>query len=248
MIQAKQRLRMDLENLGICPGDIVLVHASMKAIHTYLSPVAVLLVLQDAVGTNGTVLFPTLTYNTVTEQTPYFDSERNMACTGILPRTFQLMPNVYRSVHPTHSVAARGASAAALTANHLKDNTPVGPNSPFMQLVPHGGKLLFIGDVVNCCTFMHGVEEDAAVPYVLRRDPVLYRVNGVELEYYPHNFVNIAAQCYSRIKALPDVGMRTGNLGKAPCWVFEAAPLFKRAKEKLLQNPYHFVNVRVHCD
>lgn len=174
----KEMYLEQLRALGIREGDAVLVHSSMKAIGTALSPEEILAVLQAAVGGEGTLLLPALTYESVTPEHPVFDSRTSVPCIGLLPRTFQTLPGVLRSAHPTHSVCARGRLAETLTAEHILDNTPVGPHSPFMRLADCGGKLLFIGEVVDCCTFMHGLEEIAGVDYVLNRDTTAYTVDG----------------------------------------------------------------------
>ncbi|MGN0478487.1 MAG: AAC(3) family N-acetyltransferase [Hominenteromicrobium sp.] len=232
-----------LRTLGIRPGDAVLVHSSMKAIGTTCTPKEILAVLQAAVGDAGTLLLPALTYENVTPEHPVFDSRTSVPCIGLLPRTFQAMPDVLRSVHPTHSVCARGKNAGMLTAEHILDNTPVGPHSPFMRLADFGGKLLFIGEVVDCCTFMHGLEEIAGVDYVLNPEPSEYIVNGERRAYYTHNFSAVAAQRYSRIKAIPGMIMQTGRLGRAPCYLFDARSLRENALALLRRDPHFFVQM-----
>lgn len=233
-----------LRALGIKSGDAVLVHSSMKAIGTALSPTEILDVLQEAVGTDGTLLLPALTYENVTEEHPVFDSHTSVPCIGLLPRTFQALPDVLRSAHPTHSVCARGKLAETLTAAHILDNTPVGPHSPFMRLADCGGKLLFIGEVVDCCTFMHGLEEIAGVDYVLNRDTTAYIVNGEQRDYFTHDFSTVEAQRYSRIKSLPGIKMQQGLLGHAPCYLFDAQDLRERALAQLHRDPHFFVQIK----
>ncbi len=54
----REKLRQDLSVLGVKEGDAVLVHSSMKALGTKLSPEEVIDVLQEAVGESGTLLMP----------------------------------------------------------------------------------------------------------------------------------------------------------------------------------------------
>ena len=239
----KEMYLEQLRALGIREDDAGLVHSSMKAIGTALSPEEILSVLQAAVGSEGTLLLPGLTYESVTPEHPVFDSRTSVPCIGLLPRTFQTLPGVLRSVHPTHSVCARGRLAETLTAEHILDNTPVGPHSPFMRLADCGGKLLFIGEVVDCCTFMHGLEEIAGVDYVLNRDTTAYIVDGERRDYFAHDFSTVAAQRYSRIKSIPDIKMHTGCLGNAPCYLFDAQDLRERALSLLRLDPHFFVQI-----
>lgn len=134
-----KKLLADMKALGIKEGETILVHASMKALGTKETPETVLDTLQAALGDDGTLLLPALTYENVTPEHPVFDADKTVPCIGLLPRTFWRMPGVVRSVHPTHSVCVRGKRAAELTALHGEDITPVGKNSPFMKLPEIGG-------------------------------------------------------------------------------------------------------------
>ena len=115
-------------NLGIAPGDVVLMHSSMKALGIDHTPKGFLLELKQALTNDGTLLLPALTYETVTLEKPFFSIADSEPCVGILPKTFMKMDKIKRSMHPTHSVCAWGAKANELTREHIKDNTPVGPN------------------------------------------------------------------------------------------------------------------------
>lgn len=49
----REQLRQDLSALGVKEGDAVLVHSSMKALGTKLTPQEVIDTLQEAVGEGG---------------------------------------------------------------------------------------------------------------------------------------------------------------------------------------------------
>ena len=177
-----EKFRQELSELGLCGGDVVLVHSSMKAIGTKRTPEEIIDDIQAVLGEEGTLLIPALTYDNVTKEDPVFDSEKTEPCIGLLPRVFMHMPDVLRSVNPTHSVCARGKLAHTMTVGHAMDDTAVGPHSPFMLLPKYRGKLLFIGDILESCTFMHGVENIVMPPYIRKTAPVKYTVNGEERE------------------------------------------------------------------
>lgn len=63
------------------------------------------------------------------------------------------------------------------------DNTAVGVHSPFMLLPCYKGKLLFIGDILNACTFMHGIEEIVKPLYIRPASEKSYTVNGETRSY-----------------------------------------------------------------
>ena len=238
-----KKLLADMKALVIKEGETILVHASMKALGTKETPETVLNTLQAALGDDGTLLLPALTYENVTPEHPVFDADKTVPCIGLLPRTFWKMPGVVRSVHPTHSVCARGKRAAELTALHGEDITPVGKNSPFMKLPEIGGRLLFIGEVLDCCTFMHGVEERFGTDYVLTKEKIRYVVNGEEKYMYGHDFKGWETT-YRRVKEILDPAKNeivTGKIGDATCYLIDAKALLKRAEEKLQENQHWFV-------
>lgn len=237
----KETLTKQLLEMGVRPGDTVLVHSSMKAIGTALPPEDVIEALYGAVCPGGTLLLPALTYENVTPDAPVFDSRTTEPCIGLLPRTFFHMPGVVRSVHPTHSVCALGKNAAQLTAGHEQDITPVGPNSPFMRLAFCGGKLLFIGEVLHACTFIHGVEELFGTDYVLTREKIRYIVDGKERWMYGHDFHGWGSE-YERVKdILTGDALIRGRFGQAPCYLIDAAALREAALKKLGEDMHYFV-------
>ncbi|MCL2662309.1 MAG: AAC(3) family N-acetyltransferase [Oscillospiraceae bacterium] len=240
-------IRNQLRDLSIAPGDVVLMHSSMKALETELTPEDFLLELMDALTNAGTLLLPALTYESVTLEHPYFTVTESEPCVGVLPKTFMKMRGVQRSMHPTHSVFAWGANADALTREHIKDNTPVGPFSPFMLLPGFDGKILFVGDILHSCTFMHGIEEIVKAPYVMNKDMTKYTLTDakgitVNKDYYTHNFKGWEQE-YPRIRDIlkyPDI--RTGFICAAPCTLINPKKLKTAAIERFHEDIYAFVS------
>ena len=241
------RLRKQLNSIGISPGDVVLMHSSMKALGTELTPEGFLLELMQALTDNGTLLLPALTYENVTLEKPFFSLTDSEPCVGILPKTFLKMDGVKRSMHPTHSVCAWGAKADELTGRHIQDNTPVGPYSPFMLLTEVGGKVLFVGDILHSCTLLHGVEEIVNAPYLMNKDMTEYTLAdafGVISKklYYTHNFKGWNQE-YPRIRDIltfPDI--RFGTVYNAPCTLFDAKKLKTAAIERFQEDIFAFVS------
>ena len=240
-------LHGQIHDLGICAGDTVLMHSSMKALGTDKTPESFLLELMHILTDKGTLLLPALTYESVTKEHPYFSASESEPCIGILPKTFLKMDGVIRSMHPTHSVCAWGASAETMTGKHQHDNTPVGPNSPFMLLPEYNGKILFVGDILHSCTFMHGVEEIVDAPYVMNNDMTEYTLtdsagNTYKKEYYTHNFKGWEQE-YTRIREIltyPDI--RTGFICAASCFLIDAEKLKTAAIERFKKDIYAFVS------
>ena len=237
-----------LTSLGIHPGDTVLVHSSMKALGIRETPETFLRAFCDYLGKDGTLLLPALSYGSVGASQPLFDIRNTPACIGLLPNTFLAMDGVVRSMHPTHSVAARGKRAEELTREHWLDETPVGAHSPFRLLPGVGGKILMIGNINEHCTFMHGMEEIAHAPYCLEKEKTRYLLrdaDGTEREVfqYHHDFRDIAAQRYDRfdlVLSAPDVIHE--KLFSADCTAIDASALQRAAVAKMKEDPYFFVD------
>ena len=240
MMTESQRFQQQLADLGLKPGDTVLVHASMKAMNTARTPEEIIEDIQQVLGGEGTLLFPALTYDNVNREQPVFDSEITEPCVGLLASTFWKLPGVERSMHPTHSVCARGRLAHTLTVGHAMDDTAVGPHSPFMLLPVYGGKLLFIGDVLHACTMMHGVEDIVLPPYI-RRMKARFTVNGQEREYTVNDDYGWGSEFQRIGELLEEPDIRRGTLGEGPATLIDARALLAAALMRMRAEPYAFV-------
>jgi aminoglycoside 3-N-acetyltransferase len=153
-----------LRRLGLKPGDVLMVHSSLDRFEGFTGkPTDIILALQEVVSPGGTILMPTLPFvGTAIDyisQAKIFDVFHSPSQMGLLTELFRRSPEVYRSVHPTHSVAAWGAKVEELIADHHLARTPCGAGSPFLRLLDHEGKLLFLGTGIRAMTFFHAVEE-----------------------------------------------------------------------------------------
>ena len=131
--------------------------------------------LLEAIGPEGTLLMPALTYASVSPEQPVFDVEKTPCCVGAIPEHFRRRPGTRRSIHPTHSVCGIGPRAAYLLGEHHLDKTPCGPHSPFQRLREVKGQIVMLGCGIGPNTSMHAMEECFGVPYLFRRG-----VDGVQ--------------------------------------------------------------------
>jgi aminoglycoside 3-N-acetyltransferase len=243
-------LRQDLEALGIKSGDTVLMHSSFRSLGGIEDGAdGFYRGFLDLLGRYGTLAVPTLTYNSVYE-TKLFDVLNTPGCVGWLSEFFRTKTEgVIRSLHPTHSCAARGYNAAFLTADNERDITPCGSNSAFRKLPLLGGKILMLGCTLAPCTSMHGVEETVDSPYVFAdMPPVDYRVidkNGAEhlMPVYRHGFSFYRyEQRYTRIdQVLKSPELVKGRILDADAYLIDAAALWKKCRLKMMEEPYFFV-------
>ncbi len=167
------RLVADLISLGLSNGAVVLVHSSLSRLGNVVGGAETVVdALQEAVGSSGTVLFPTLTGSPKDgpSQPPVFDVRSTPCWTGRIPETARQRSGARRSLHPTHSVTALGSSAAFYISGHEQTATPCDRHSPYYRLIANGGQILLLGATQDSNTTLHCLEELADVPYHLQDD------------------------------------------------------------------------------
>lgn len=154
----------ELRACGIQPGDCVFVHSSYTNFEGFQgSALDVINALRRAVGEQGTLLMPTLSFTgsavAYAAKKKIFDPTISPSFVGLLPEMFRRSPGVSRSLHPTHSVAATGARAAwFLQDHHLADN-PCGRGTPYFRLIETDAKILLLDVGLSKLTFYHTIEE-----------------------------------------------------------------------------------------
>ena len=167
-------LRADLQHLGIRAGDVVMVHAAMSKVGRCLNgPDAFIRALLDAVGPTGTILAYTDWHgaydelldeqNRVSfewrEHIPPFDptASRAIRDNGVLAELIRTTPGAMRSGNPGASIAALGAAAEWLAADHPLDYG-CGAGSQLAKLVAAGGKVMILGAPLDTMTLLHHAE------------------------------------------------------------------------------------------
>jgi aminoglycoside 3-N-acetyltransferase len=124
---------------------------------------------------DGTLLMPTMTWRTVTVDNPDWDELATTSHTGVMSEIFRTRCAEARSIHPTHSVAARGRDAAALLSQHHLVDTPVSAKSPYGLLRDRETFILMIGVGLESVTVIHLPEELNAPDVYLRPQIETYR-------------------------------------------------------------------------
>jgi aminoglycoside 3-N-acetyltransferase len=169
-----KRLARDLRRLGLADGDLVCVHSSLSGVgYLVRGADTVIEALLAVVGERGTVMMPTFsgadsTYRYVKSGPPPFDPERAPVTTGALADRFRHWPGVRRSLHPTHSVAARGPLADELLRGHEQSDTPFGDETPYARVERLGGKVLLLNSNAN--SLLHRIQEEMDWPNHYRRE------------------------------------------------------------------------------
>ena len=245
--EAREGLARDLASAGIEPGMILLVHSSLRSMgHLPGGAETVIHGLFDALGADGTLLMPALSYQYVTLATPMFDIRRTPSNVGVIPETFRLMRGVIRSVNPTHSVCGIGKHAPGMLDEHHLDDTPCGAHSPFHKLRDAGGFILFLGCGLKPNTSMHAIEEIVEPPYLFG-DMIDYTVtladgNMLRTRNRRHDFCGWE-QRYDRVESLlQGRGLIHGRVMEATSHLVDARLLWECALGALRKNQFYFVD------
>lgn len=149
-----------LRGLGMREGMGVMVHSSLSKFgHVEGGAPTVIAALMSILTDKGTLLMPTFNHGKPFEEggPGFFDPLHTPTTNGIIPDTFWRMPGVWRSLDPTHPIAAWGHNAQDYVRNHHRTLT-MGPESPLGRLYTEGGYALLLGVNYRSNTFHHVVE------------------------------------------------------------------------------------------
>lgn len=197
--RSAQRIGADLRHLGVNAGDLLMVHASLRAI----GPVdegadGVLDALEATVGPHGT-LFMTLgardnrawVNDKPERERPDLLREAEPFDTlvtpsdpevGVLAEVFRTRPRTKVSDHPEGRFGASGP-----LSDRLLDDVPwddyYGPDSPLERFVHAGGRILRLGADLDTLTLLHYAEYLAPLPSKrrVRRHRMVTGPRGSEL-------------------------------------------------------------------
>lgn len=184
----KDQLKQQLRNMGIQPTDTVLIHTSMRAIgQVEEGPEGVLNAFCEYL-TDGLFLVPTHTWEDVTQEHPHYDVRTSVPNIGLIPRTAAFRQDGVRSLHPTHSMWAYGADAAAYVKGEENAPSPTPKGYCWDKVADQNGKILLIGVENDKNTFIHSIEERLSLPD--RISDTAYDITIVDAEgkSYTHPF------------------------------------------------------------
>lgn len=179
----KRDILAALENVGVRPGQSVMVHASLSSLgYVCGGAQAVIEALLEAVGPEGTIMMPTQSWKNLDPETgvhwdvpkaqwplirdnwPAYDKLLTPTNTmGAVAEMFRRWPGTLRSDHPARSVAAYGRHAAYLTEGHELSNI-FGDGSPLGRLYELDGRVLLMGVGYDKNTSLHLADARAEYP------------------------------------------------------------------------------------
>lgn len=234
---ATEQLTQALQHLGIQPGDLLLVHTSLKNVGWVAAgPVGVIAALRSVLGNAGTLVMPTMTDSEL-----LFDPQTTpTAGMGIVAEMFWRQPGVLRSGHPTGSFAAQGPLAAMITAPQPLD-PPHGLDSPIGRVYAHDGWILLLGVEHDSNTTIHLAENISNVPYRRIKQLRVPTATGEQLvtiaetDHCCQNFPKIAPHLLARDQLI------IGQVGYATAQLMRSRAVVQLACELIAQDPYYFL-------
>jgi aminoglycoside 3-N-acetyltransferase len=163
VVVTREDIAASLREVGLRPGDGVFLHSSLSSFGEIEGgSQAVIDALDDVLGPDGVIAMPAFPLVGGTQEylstDPVFDLAETPSRMGALTERFRAAPGVVRSLHPTHSVAARGPGAEELVAGHDEAETPFGAGTPFARMIERGMVQLWFGVGLRIFTLYHSFE------------------------------------------------------------------------------------------
>jgi aminoglycoside 3-N-acetyltransferase len=145
-----------------------MVHSSLSACGFIRGGAPTVIRALRAWNPEGTLAMPahSYCYPDAEGHTPVFDPVKSRSRVGTITDAFWRQPGVFRSLHPSHSLACEGPAAAHLVEGHELCETPCGAGTPYDKLVRDDAAVLMFGVTLDALTLLHTAEDAASVPYL----------------------------------------------------------------------------------
>lgn len=152
-----------LKAIGVDEGDILLVHSFLGAFGHFDNGLdTVVKAFQQAVGPDGTLVFPTYTIKFLAGQN--YDHDLTPGETGMLTEYFRTIPDVGRTFHPVYSHGVWGKKKDEYL--NVVSRETLGRDSLFARLHEDNALNVNFGTSLNHGgTFLHYFERMVEAPY-----------------------------------------------------------------------------------
>jgi len=219
-------IKSALVKLGLVPGDIVLVHSSLKSFGTVERGAhSVITAFKEVISESGTLVMPTLSSRNFERAYQDWSLDRP-SDTGLITETFRTQPGSLRSDQATHSVSAWGAHATYITGSHTSYGPRYGVfgdfafshSSPWQRMYDLRGKVVFIGIDMMYNTFKHFVEYRIIEKklYSFHNEARRERLREVIQDFFRHG-TDSGMWPYYDSRAMQEELNRLGLVSKAEC-------------------------------
>ncbi|MBQ2252043.1 MAG: AAC(3) family N-acetyltransferase [Clostridia bacterium] len=241
-------LREQIEMAGIEPSDTVMIHSSLRAVGKVEGRAEGLVAAFCDYLSDGLLLIPTHTWANVNKESPVFDVRKTEPCIGALPTVAAFHKDAFRSLHPTHSLAAFGKRAKEYIENECFCHTPTPKDGCWGRLYDEKAKILLVGVGHNRNTYIHSIDERVDIPNRLTDEEIPFTVidkDGISRKqpsktHYTKGTPDVSANFVKFTELLANSGAtRVSKIGLADTIVCDAArltevlvPLFEESKRR----------------
>jgi aminoglycoside 3-N-acetyltransferase len=161
-----------LREAGLIAGDACFMQAAMSSFGSFEDgPATVLAGLDVVVGEEGLIAMPAFPLSGPAiehfEASPVFDVRSTASRMGAISEAFRRSTGTTRSIHPSHSIAARGPGAEEIVAGHESARTPFGEGTPFPRIIERDALQIFFGSGTGVITMYHSFEVTRRPPFPL---------------------------------------------------------------------------------
>lgn len=247
----KDRLKGSLAELGVMPGQAVVVHSSLSSFGCLEGGAnTVIRALKELISEEGLILMPAFTYETsygrarpdrIRKDKSFHPRLPVSKPIGAIAEAFRKSDGVFRNLHPQLSFCFWGKEAASLSQRfHMSDS--LSENSPLGEILSRDGHVLLLGTEFENISILHTAEYMAKVPYSDYKAFFGYREDrkhiAIELRTTGHSgeFRKIAG-----LLPLGKVRYRAARIGSAMCHLIKARDLVYWAVEILKRQPDFFL-------
>jgi aminoglycoside 3-N-acetyltransferase len=231
--------------LGATAGEILMAHSSLSSFGWVEGGAeTVIEALLEAVGPTGTVVLPTLCQRDIERRFETWDIATSVSDVGRITEVFRVRPDTVRSDHPTHSVAAMGPQAEAITSGHATAEgrpSPWGPRafghgSPWDKFYQLDILDCFLGVNFSCNTMRHYIQSqlvEQVLNFCANR-----QVAGAQLAGWGKPGVWPNYQGPLMQQRLSELGLVTETrIGEATCYSIRARAMVDNALRILRAEP-----------
>lgn len=232
-----------LQAAGIQGRGTLLMHSSMKSIGEVSGGADTVLDALSEYMAEGLLVLPTHTWSYIKADNPRFYVATSPVCVGILPELFRNRKDVYRSSHPTHSVAALGKDAEAFVAGDERFDTPCHRESAWGRLLDRKATIILVGVDQKRNTFIHGIEEWVDIPGRMtdtHEQLITVLPDGIEIPVPSRRHCGLSwSEHFWKVEELLEQqgAIYRAKLGDALMWVCDTVKLTEQITALLGQYP-----------
>jgi len=236
-----------MRKIGVRAGDCILVHSSLSSMGFVEGGAdTVIDALLGVLGKNGTLVMPTFCQKEKERRFDTWDIERSLSDVGKITEIFRLRPGSIRSNHATHSVAAEGRLACAITEGHVHawgrpgpwGDAAMGIGSSWQMLYELNAEIILIGVDFHVNSMVHLIEHHITERALsgledVRRFGLISRLHGWNKPGVWAGFDRMKLQ-----NILDEMGLLShGRCGNAPLLMVRAGSMVDTAIELMERAP-----------